>query len=122
MKNLAIVVGAVLALVPASWGSDHAPKKFHASSAPAHHSVEKADKTGHASAPSPVEAKSVSARQAELNRLEHQTVKAPAQSARNSSSAAQAPHVHPETGHSANIKFNYHTPRNQSTRGTAHRK
>jgi hypothetical protein len=127
MKNVGITVCAMLLLlVPASWGTENPPKKFHTGSSYPHHSLAQTQATGHArsSGSSALLSKSQSGRERELERIEHQnTVHPHAQSRQRSAKAGgQAARIHPEpTGHGSGINYSYHPPRTQST-GSGSRK
>src|SRR5215469_231502 len=114
--------------VAVGWAQDKAPKKFHTSAAPPHHSLAQVEKSEHArsNASSSLPAKTQSARNAELSQLEHKSsAQLRAQSAAKGSSrpSATASHVHAEpTGHSSSINFNYHAPHNQSAVASGGRK
>src|SRR5215468_252923 len=64
----------LVSLVSAAWAADQAPKKFHTSGSPPHHSVAKFEKSERArqNAGNPMAAKPQVSRNQELDRLEHQ--------------------------------------------------
>lgn len=122
MKNVGMTVCAMLLLVPASWGTENPPKKFHTGSSHPHHSLAQTRATGHArsSGSSALLSKSQSGREREVEQLEHQnTVHLQAQSKQRSAKAGgQAPRIHPQpTGHGSGINYSYHAPRTQTTSG-----
>ena len=113
----------LLALGSICWGQTKPAKKFHSAPPPPHQSTAKSRDTVTARShePGPVQTKSVSSRQAELGRIEHQNT-ALLQSKTKSSgkTSGTAPRVHSEpAGHSSGMNFSYHPPRNQGTTSAA---
>jgi hypothetical protein len=101
MKNAGMTICALLVLVSTSWGTTaKPPKKFHTGGGPhPHHPLAQTERAGHApsSGASTVSPKSQSAREREVERLEHQNVTyLQAQSRQRSKAARQAPHILPE--------------------------
>jgi hypothetical protein len=113
-------------LIAVGWAQDKTPKKFHTSAAPPHHSLAQVEKSEHAHSnpSSPVPAKTQSARNSELSRMEHQnTAQLHAQAAKSTRTSPPASHVHAEpTEHSSSINFNYHAPHNQSSASSGGKK
>jgi len=128
MRTAAITAFAVLALGLSAWGSDTQPKKFHTGPSHPQHATTRTGEVGHnhSNASSVLARKSQSAREKEVERLEHQnTAHLQARSRlRTSKRSGQARRIHSETaGHSnSSIHFNYHSPHNQAARQTGGRK
>jgi len=127
MKCIGTSLGVFLVFTVASWGADQPSKKFNASSSHPHHSQMQTGNAvhPHLNSSNPLPAKTQSARDSELSRLEHQnTTQLHARSTqRNVKASGTAPHVHPETRtNSSGINFSYHPPRNASTATSGGRK
>jgi len=119
LRSATATTCALLTLVSFSWATNKAPKKFQSGLSHPHPTLARNAEGGHAhsSGPAPLPSRLQTAKQMELNRLEHQNATfLKSQSVQRNRPSGTAAHVRPEsTTHSSGINFSYHPPRGQST-------